>query len=537
MIAYSKGRRPRPRALARASGLITTLLLAVTGTAHSQSLQTYIIRDLGSLGGESRAMGVNSQGYAVGYYIDIQGRQRPFRWDLGIGMVDIGSFFGAAGSGIAYGINDSGVVVGTATNSLGYKRAFMTGPFASINPATDDLGTFGGNEAEARGISNTGYVAGFAMLANGRNRAFRYYQGSMLNLGVFDQPSAESYGLSVNDLGQVAGHSEKNSQHGRAFRYNGDIPPTLEDLGLNLRYSEGAFINSAGSVVGTEARSTLWNGFIFTDAARLSMMAPGTTATGINDDGVIVGTIPVGNDTHGYVNRGNGNEDVVDLLTGPSAAGFIGAGKSIGLTGIANSGHISGWGDGAAGRHAIRLVPYTVNLTSVSPSLVPVGADFTLTANGFGFSRACQINWNGTPLATTFVSITQLTASVPASMVSSAGSAAITITIPTAAGSSNSQTVVIGDYSVTAGPASVLMGQPINVSWSAPAGTSVKDWVGLYKVGSGDQGCIAFQYTNGTSAGSISFTAPWEAGQYEVRYLLNDGYQSVTSSSTFTVQP
>ena len=91
MIAFSNGRRPRPRAFVRASGLIITLLLALSGSAHSQSLQTYIIRDLGSLGGESRAMGVNSQGYAVGYYIDAQNRQRPFRWDLGVGMVDIGS--------------------------------------------------------------------------------------------------------------------------------------------------------------------------------------------------------------------------------------------------------------------------------------------------------------------------------------------------------------------------------------------------------------------------------------------------------------
>ena len=66
------------------------------------------------------------------------------------------------------------------------------------------------------------------------------------------------------------------------------------------------------------------------------------------------------------------------------------------------------------------------SVASVSPSPVPLGG-FNLSVTGTKFVRGAQVKWNGTPLATTFVSASQLTATGTASQV---GSVAITVANP-----------------------------------------------------------------------------------------------------------
>jgi hypothetical protein len=74
----------------------------------------------------------------------------------------------------------------------------------------------------------------------------------------------------------------------------------------------------------------------------------------------------------------------------------------------------------------------TPTLTSLSPSFAIVGgAAFTLTANGTNFISTSVVQWNGTALTTTYVSATQLTASVPASDIATAGTASVTVFNPT----------------------------------------------------------------------------------------------------------
>lgn len=55
---------------------------------------------------------------------------------------------------------------------------------------------------------------------------------------------------------------------------------------------------------------------------------------------------------------------------------------------------------------------------------------FTLTVNGSNFVNGSTVNWNGSPLTTTFVSATRLTASVPAANIASPGKAIITVVSP-----------------------------------------------------------------------------------------------------------
>lgn len=84
-------------------------------------------------------------------------------------------------------------------------------------------------------------------------------------------------------------------------------------------------------------------------------------------------------------------------------------------------------------------------LTSISPNSALQGSGaFTLTVNGSGFVPASVVRWNGQNRTTTFVSNSQLTASILASDLTSAGSANVTVFNGTpGGGTSNSLTFTI----------------------------------------------------------------------------------------------
>ena len=83
-------------------------------------------------------------------------------------------------------------------------------------------------------------------------------------------------------------------------------------------------------------------------------------------------------------------------------------------------------------------------LSSISPSSVYAGSStFTLTANGTGFLSGAKVYLNSTGLTTTFVSSTKLTASVSSSLVTSVGTASISVVNPGANGSTDPKTLTI----------------------------------------------------------------------------------------------
>ncbi len=81
---------------------------------------------------------------------------------------------------------------------------------------------------------------------------------------------------------------------------------------------------------------------------------------------------------------------------------------------------------------------------SLSPSSVTAdGAGFTLTVNGANFVSGATVNWGATALATTYVSPSQLTASVPANLIATVGAASVTVT--TSGGTSAAATFTIAE--------------------------------------------------------------------------------------------
>jgi hypothetical protein len=78
-------------------------------------------------------------------------------------------------------------------------------------------------------------------------------------------------------------------------------------------------------------------------------------------------------------------------------------------------------------------VPF-INLPLMPDATAPGGSQFTLTVNGTGFVSNSVVNWNGSALATQFVSGSKLTAIVPAADVATKGTGWVTVVNPAPGG-------------------------------------------------------------------------------------------------------
>ena len=76
-------------------------------------------------------------------------------------------------------------------------------------------------------------------------------------------------------------------------------------------------------------------------------------------------------------------------------------------------------------------------LTALSPNAVQAGsAEITLTITGSGFTADSTVMWSGTPLETSYTGPSQLTAQVPAGLLTGLGWAAVSVTTPAPGGGS-----------------------------------------------------------------------------------------------------
>src|ERR1035437_5510591 len=82
--------------------------------------------------------------------------------------------------------------------------------------------------------------------------------------------------------------------------------------------------------------------------------------------------------------------------------------------------------------------PVPVALTLSPSSAAAGGSSFTLTVNGSSFISSSIVKWNGTSLTTTYVSASQIKATVPAANIASGGTATVTVFNPTLGGGTSS---------------------------------------------------------------------------------------------------
>jgi len=177
-------------------------------------------------------------------------------------------------------------------------------------------------------------------------------------------------------------------------------------------------------------------------------------------------------------------------------------------------------------------------INTLNPSSATAGgAAFTLTVTGSGFVSGAVVKWNGASRTTMFDSATQVRATITAADIAAAGTASVRTANPGSA-DSNAINFTINSavtYSVTASPTNVSAGANITVTFTAPAGSSATDWIGMFKVGAADNAYVAYKYTNGTTSGTMTFSAPNDSSDYEFRYFVNNGYTKMATSNRVTV--
>ncbi len=142
----------------------------------------------------------------------------------------------------------------------------------------------------------------------------------------------------------------------------------------------------------------------------------------------------------------------------------------------------------SAGTQTVQLTAVNPKptITSISPNSANAGgAGFTLTVNGTNFLDSSVVNWNGSPRATTFVSATQITATINAADIAKGGTFKVTVTNPAPGGGTSAASNLVVDNPVptltSISPSSATHGGPaftLTATGTNYVSSSVIEWNG-----------------------------------------------------------
>jgi subtilisin family serine protease len=186
---------------------------------------------------------------------------------------------------------------------------------------------------------------------------------------------------------------------------------------------------------------------------------------------------------------------------------------------------------------AITVLPPAPVLSAISPVTLPAGAaPFTLTVNGSNFVTSSVVRWNGSDRATTFVTATQLRASISTSDIATVGTAQVTVFNPAPGGGVSTPR----PFSITDPPALTVNttnaagGTAVTASLSNSSGATM-DWLALAATSAPDNSYLQSTYVGtGVTSRTWTVTMPTTAGTYEFR-LFTNGYTRLATSPAVTV--
>lgn len=344
---------------ARSLAPLAAALLLASGAASAAPM--YTITDLGTLLGSNDqvfALDLNNSGQVVGYSSDTI-NVHAFRWQNNV-MTDLGTLGGGSFS-VANGINNFGQVVGYNRDGLGQQHAFLWDEGAGMT----NLDALGANLVS--GINNSGQIVGTTNNGFGSHAYLLDDEAGMIDLGTLPDHTYSS-ARSVNDGGQVVGHSAPNPREGglaHAFLWQeGRGMIDLGDLPEGYDFSDAYNINNSGQVVGGSGALTGTHAFLWQEGVGMrdldTLSANGSVATGINNSGHVVGYSSGGafrwDDSEGML-------DLYSLLTNPEGWWTLDAAE-----GINDVGQIAGYGLLNGVRRGFLLTPVGGELPPPPPT-------------------------------------------------------------------------------------------------------------------------------------------------------------------------
>jgi len=338
---------------------ITAALLSVAtvpaGTATTPQYQIYDIGVIDAGDDASQGFGVSHGGIAVGRSIRTGGSQ-AFTWTLQSGIVGLPNLAGRSqavansaapqivvgtaattlfGSsrlpvmwlngavsqlplppgetlGDANSVNASGVAVGSVDGGSNQRGAIYTGGGGAIITQTTATGCF---FVTAFGINDSGRIVGQGIDPNNaaRNVGIVYDIGQSMAFEVGALPGFNgALAFGVSNTGYVVGSSMLNQGSGLPFIWSDQGGMVAIPLATGTSEGSARAVNSAGWVVGNDSSAFsipfLYDG---TNTYRLADLIPpnsgwdlsmntSSSADGISEDDVIVGTGVHNGETHAY---------------------------------------------------------------------------------------------------------------------------------------------------------------------------------------------------------------------------------------------
>jgi probable HAF family extracellular repeat protein len=206
-----------------------------------------------------------------------------------IGSAQVAGFYGSLDSLHAAGnsllaINDAGTAVGWASGG----GAYSVGSQGETN-----LGTLGGNFAQAWDINQKGQIVGESYTDGySGQRGFIFTNGVMTEISLPTWRDAIAY--NINEVGLVIGDANTESSGRQAWLYDGTNISYLNDLvddrnGFNMTYARG--LNDAGQIVGFGHYSNFMGGSAYLLTPLNSVPEPATWAMMIGGMGLVGGAM------------------------------------------------------------------------------------------------------------------------------------------------------------------------------------------------------------------------------------------------------
>ena len=186
--------------------------------------------------------------------------------------------------------------------------------------------------------------------------------------------------------------------------------------------------------------------------------------------------------------------------------------------------------DGRSGSLNGSLMFAPLAILSVSPRVAFGGTQVTI--GGAGFLAGATVTIGGAVATVLSVTPTAISATFPPGV---AGAADVVVTNPDGQSATLPGAFTALVVSLTASPAEVAPGGQVTVRWSAPGRENTLDWIGLYRVGTGNLDYGWWEYV-ANGSGTFVLTAPAVPGEYEFRYLVDDGFVDAARSNRVTVR-
>jgi len=326
-----------------------------------------------------------------------------------------------------FGINQSGQISGTYFDDKGSSHAFLLseGTFTPIDYPEANR-TFG------FGINNAGKIVGYYINVDGTTHGFFYGEGKIVPI---DFPKATATkALGINSSDQIVGTYSDGKGVWHGFLLDQGKFVTVDPPGATRTDMYG--INDIGQSVGfySDAKSIV-HGFVHEKDKFTTIDYPGATRTslyGINRAGEICGSYADASGPHGFV-QGSSKA----RLTFPGALSTFGFA-------INDSGVVVGqYVDLDSVVHGFRSPTGQHQLPQISARLDPAKVNsglpgFQLDVRGIAFAPNSVVYWNGLARPTTFVSHSELYATIPAADIAQPGAVPVTVVNPgTEGGTSN----------------------------------------------------------------------------------------------------